>query len=275
MGDGLIQFLVIAVFVIISIMDGAARKRRKQAQEMGLPPEPSELGEAGALSGIKSPLHPSGAADDLDWATESSEGSEGSEGSEEGMGPVDLWEEITALASGEVPASQREQPATRGLSSTDDPDSGLEAWTAPQQDVPQMRTRLTEGGGRVEQSTGAYTQPDALSPTETRSADLQAGYLHPDQAASHEEHAHEKHAEIAVTAQPLPAEQPHEFVPHPREEPSKPQKKLGGGRRPGSPGSLLAGVRRGSKSSLQEAIILAEVLSPPLVLRDSGWKPLF
>jgi len=250
---GLIRFLVIAFFIIVSVMAVAARKRRKQAQETGLPPEPNRL---------------SGAADDPDQAAESSEGPEG-------IGPADLWEEITALARGEVPASQREQPATRGLSSTDDPDSGLEAWTAPQQDVPQMRTRLTEGGGRVEQSTGSYAQPDALSPTETRSADLQAGYLHPDQAASHEEHAHEKHAEIAVTAQPLPAEQPHEFVPHPREEPSKPQKKLGGGRQPGSPGSLLAGVRRGSKSSLQEAIILAEVLSPPLVLRESGWKPLF
>jgi hypothetical protein len=249
---GLIRFLVIAFFVIASLMDGAARKRRKQAQEVGLPPEPNRL---------------SGAADDPDQAAESSEGFEGT-------GPADLWEEITAMARGEVPTSEEEPPGPRGASSADDPDSGLEAWTAPQQDVPQMRTHATEGGGRVGRSTGSYVQPDALSSTETRSADLQAGYLHPDQAASHEEHAHEKHAEAAVTAQPLPEERPHEFVPHPREEPSKPQKKLGGGRQPGSR-SLLAGVRRGSNGSLQEAIILAEVLSPPVTLRDSGWKPLF
>ncbi len=41
------------------------------------------------------------------------------------------------------------------------------------------------------------------------------------------------------------------------------------------PGSLLAGFRDGGKGSMREAIILAEVLSPPVTLRDSGWKPLF
>ena len=43
MGDGLIQFLVVAVFVIISMMDGAARKRRKQAQSLARVPYESDL----------------------------------------------------------------------------------------------------------------------------------------------------------------------------------------------------------------------------------------
>ena len=217
MGEGLIQLLVVAAFVIITMMDAAARRRRKEAEGQGNLPTAEGFPEA---------------IDDLDEVSESSEG------------PVlqDVWQEIAALARGEVPASQREELETPDRSAMDDPPSGLEAWTAPEQDV--------------ETNTGL--------------ADLQAGYLHPDQAASHEEHAHERHAEVA--SPPRPEELPHEFVPHPREQPSKPQQEP----RPARPGrSLLEGVRRGAKSSLREAIILAEVLSPPVTLRDSGWKPTF
>ena len=222
MGEGLIQFLVVAAFVIISMMDAAARRRRKEAQGQGNLPTAEGFPEA---------------ADDLDEVSESSEG----------LALQDVWQEVAALARGEVPASQREGPETPDRSPMDDPPSGLEAWTAPEQDV--------------ETNTGL--------------ADLQAGYLHPDQAASHEEHAHERHAEVASPPRPeelQPEELPHEFVPHPREQPSKPQQEP----RPAQPGrSLLRGVRRGAKSSLREAIILAEVLSPPVTLRDSGWTPTF
>ena len=217
MGEGLIQFLVVAAFVIISMMDAAARRRRKEAQGKGNLPTAEGFPEA---------------ADDLDEVSESSEG----------LALQDVWQEVAALARGEVPASQREEPETPDRSPMDDPPSGLEAWTAPEQDV--------------ETNTGL--------------ADLQAGYLHPDQAASHEEHAHERHAEVA--SPPRPEELPHEFVPHPPEQPSKPEQEP----RPAQPGrSLLRGVRRGAKSSLREAIILAEVLSPPVTLRDSGWTPTF
>ena len=234
MDDGLIQFLVIAVFIIVSMMDGVARKRRKQAQSLGTLPEPNRLSEG---------------ADDLDQTAESSEG----------LVPEDLWQEIAALARGEA-------------SLDPDPDSELEAWTAPQQEIPQMRTPAAEGGRRAIRSAESYDRPDIPSLTETRAADLQSGYLHADQAASHEEHAHEKHAQVARPARPLAEELPHEFVPHPPESPSKPQKEL---RSAQKPRDLLSGVRLGAKESLREAIILAEVLSPPVTLRDSGWKPLF
>ena len=241
MDDGLIQFLVIAVFVIVSMMDGAARKRRKQAQSLGTLPEPNRLSEP---------------TDDLDQTAESSEG----------MVPEDLWQEIAALARGEA-------------SLTHDPDSELEVWTAPLQEIPQMRTPPAEGGRPAGRSAESYDQPDTPSLTETRAADLQSGYLHAAQAASHEEHAHEKHAQVARPAHPLPEELPHEFVPHPPESPSEPKKFSGD--RPGDrvvrrtqkPGSLLTGVRRGAKNSLREAIVLAEVLSPPVALRDSDRQP--
>ena len=217
MDEGLIQFLVIAVFVIITMMDGAARRRRKAAQGLAPLPTPDGFREAD---------------DDLDQVDESSGGSEG-------MLPEDLWEEIASLARGEVPASRREQPATHGPSSMDDPNSELEEWTAPEQDVS----------------------------TKTPMADLQGGYLHPDQALTHREHA-----QIVSPVPPLPEEPPHEFVPHPREQPSKPQKEP---RRAQKLPGLLSRVRLGTTRSLRDAIIVAEVLSPPVTLRDSGWKPLF
>ncbi len=256
MDDGLIQFLIVAVFIIVSMMDGAARRRRKQAQSLGNLPESNRLSEA---------------ADDLDQTAESSEG----------LVPEDLWQEIAALARGEGPGrgvDVRTGPETRDADSTSDldfardSDSGLEAWTAPQEDIRQMRTLAAERERPAGRSAESYDRPDIPSLTKTRAADLQSGYLHPDQAASHEAHAHEKHVEVASPDRPLPEELPHEFVRHPPEQRSKPQKKP---RLAQTPRSLLSGVRLGAKESLREAIILAEVLSPPVTLRDSGWKPQF
>jgi hypothetical protein len=217
MDDGLIQFLVIAVFVIISIMDGAARKRRKEAQRLGRLPNPDN------------PDEPSERAEDLGRASDSSEA----------VVPEDLWKEIAALARGEMPVAQREQPAIRGPSSRGDRDSELEAWTAPEQVIP----------------------------TEMRSADLQSGYIHPDQALTHREHA-----QVVSAARPLTEEPRHEFVPHPSKQPSEPRKGI---HRVQKPRSLLSGVRLGAGRSLRDAIIVAEVLSPPVSLRDSAWKPSF
>ena len=213
MDDGLIQFLVIAAFVVISMMDGAARKRRKEAKRLGrLPPrdEPSDW------------------TGDLEPASDSSEA----------VVPEDLWKEIAALARGEMPAAQMEEPAAFDPGSTGDHDSELEAWTAPEQVIPM----------------------------ETRSADLQSGYRHPDQALTHREHSQ------AVSTQPAPEEAPHEFVPHAPEQPSEPRKRLQPVQKQRS---LLSGVRLGTGKSLRDAIIVAEVLSPPVSLRDSDWKPSF
>lgn len=188
MDDGLIQFLVIAVFVILSMMDGAARKRRKQAQSSEhLPESPPQTREE-----ISAWLAED---DDLGEAAESPE-------------PVvlkDVWEEIATLARREVPG--READPVRGPATVD---------------------------------------ADAI--------------------------LHEKHTEVAVPSRPVPAKRPHEFVLHSPEFAARPQKEL---RRAQERRDLLSGVKGGTKSSLREAIILAEVLSPPVVLRDPGWKPQF
>ena len=242
MNDGLIQFLIVAVFIIVSMMDGAARRRRKQAQSLGSLPEPNRL---------------SAPTDDLALAR----------GEAPGRG-VDV---LSGPATRD-PDSTRDADSTSDLDFARDPDSELEVWTAPQEELPQMRTPAAESGRRAGRFAESYDRPDVPSLIETPSADLQSGYLHADQAASHEKHAHEKHVEVASSDRPLPAERPHEFVPHSPKMPRKPQKELRGAQKPRD---LLSGIRLGTKSSLREAIILAEVLSPPVTLRDSGWKPQF
>jgi len=205
MDDGLIQILVIAVFVILSMMDGAARKRRKQAQSSEhLPESPpqtreeiaawlaeDDLGEAAESPGVRMELE-----DDLGEAAESPGVR---------MELKDVLEEVRFQFLGKVPG--READPVRGPATVD---------------------------------------ADAI--------------------------LHEKHTEVAVPSRPVPAKRPHEFVLHSPELAARPQKEL---RRAQKRRDLLSGVKGGTKSSLREAIILAEVLSPPVVLRDPGWKPQF
>ncbi|MEC9298058.1 MAG: hypothetical protein VYA38_02060 [Gemmatimonadota bacterium] len=189
MDDGLIQFLVIAVFVILSMMDGAARKRRKQTQSPEhLPESPPETREEVTA-----------------WLAKDDDLGEAAESPGVGMELKDVLEEVRFQFLGKVPG--READPVRGPATID---------------------------------------ADAI--------------------------LHEKHTEVAVPSRSVPAKRPHEFVLHSPELAARPQKEL---RRAQKRRDLLSGVKGGTKSSLREAIILAEVLSPPVVLRDPGWKPQF
>ena len=229
------------------MMDGVARKRRKEAQQLGRLPEPSRIPEADH---------------DPDDGGESSEP----------LVPADLWKEIAALARGEAPAPRGEAPAPTAEPSASRPpsvsperESEMREWGASRQALTQARVPGSEGREPVAPAARRSAQLDAPAPTMTPSGDLQGGYLHPDQALTHEEHA-----QIAPLERPLPVETPHDFVPHSLEPLSKPRKQPG---RTPQRRSLLSGVRSGSKQSLREAIVLAEVLNPPIVLRDSDRQP--
>ena len=226
MDDGLIQFLFIAIFVIVSMMDGAARKRRKEAQRLGHTPEANRIQEA---------------EDDLGEVAQSSEG----------VVPEDLWEEIAALARGAL------QTPTLDPSPSADPTPEEGGWTAPGQDLPANRVPGKDTGERVRWSAERPEWLDAPVPMETRSGDLQGGYEHPDQAATHDEHR----------ARRLREERPHEPVLHASEPSTVPRKAPPS--RGGASRSLLAGVRHGARRSLRDAIVIAEVLNPPLGLRES------
>jgi len=231
MDNGLIQFLFIAIFVIVSMMDGAGRKRRKEAQRLGHMPEANRIQEAD---------------DDL------GEGAQPTEG----IVPEDLWKEIAALARGETPAPPRGRP-TLDPSVTRDLSSEEGAWTATGQDLPPNLVFGMDTEERVRWSAERPKRPEAPVATGTSLSDLQAGYEHAEQAATHEEHRVRR----------LREEGPHEPVLHAPE--ASPVPTRAPSRRAGASRSLLAGVRHGAKKSLRDAIVIAEVLNPPIVLRDS------
>jgi hypothetical protein len=231
MDSGLIQFLFIAIFIIVSMMDGAARKRRKEAQRLGHDPEATGIQEAD---------------NDLDEVAQATEG----------IVPADLWKEIAALARGETAAPPGGRP-TLDPSLTGDlsPEEG--AWTATGQDLPPNHVPGMDTGERVRWSAERPERLDDPAATGTPLRDLQAGYEHPEQAATHAEHRVRR----------LREQGPHEPVLHGSEASPVPTKALPS--RVRGSRSVLAGVRHGARKSLREAIVISEVLNPPIALRDS------
>jgi hypothetical protein len=237
MDEGLIQFLVIAGFVIISMMDGAARRRRKEAQRLGHMPEANRIQEAD---------------DDLGEEAQPTEG----------IVPEDLWKEIASVARGETSAPPGERPTLDPSVTLDlSPEEG--AGIATGQDLPLNLVPGMDTGERMRWSAERPGRPDAPAATGTSLRDLQAGYEHPEQAATHEEHRVRRLREVG----------PHEPVLHASEASPVPTKAPS--RRAGGSRSLLAGVRHGAKRSLRDAIVIAEVLNPPVTLRDSDREPSF
>ena len=245
MGDGLGSFLVVLFFIIVSMMDGAARKRRRAAQELGQPSPRDDLpGDAEDFTNMFESSERTAIEPDRGMAMEPDRGMvefdrEMAVEPDEAIGPTDLWEEIAALARGESPVQRLQDFATRARGST----------AAP-----------AGASGSAE----SYSSPGEYTTSETRSTDLQAGYAHPDQAETHQEHA-----QVVEPARSISEGRPHEFSLHPAES-GKPEMKPGAHRQPRS---LLAGVRGGARQSLRDAIVLSEVLSPPIALRDAKGPP--
>jgi hypothetical protein len=237
MDDGLIQILVIAFFVIISMMDGAARKKRKE--EAGR----AEVGRGeGTGDGAERFANRTQAATE----TETSEG----------MVPDQLWEEIAALARGEPSPSARRVPPPQLPE--------VESRSVPMGVPEPEETRLGPGHKHVEQhdhvewaedDEPAY--PVASVPEEMRPARTVSGSLRtsvPPLPTRTDPRALSKRAESLPVAEL-------------EEEPAQV-------RRPSDKGR---GVRRtlthGGHKSVRQAIILSEVLGPPVALRDSDHEP--
>lgn len=255
MGDGVGSFLVVLFFIIVSMMDGAARKRRRAAQQLehlpgsdDLPDEEEDLGRFLESSEGRF-IEPDGGVAiefDREMTIEPDEAIE--QEPSEGIGPADLWEEIAALARGESPVRRLQDYAARARGST----------AAP------ADTAVDTPAG-VLGSEEAYSSPGESLPVETRPADLQAGYAHPDQADTHQEHA-----QVVTPARPLSEGRPHEFALHPTASPTRQEKKPAPAQQAQN---LLEAVTRGDKQSLRDAIILSEVLSPPIALRGAPGPP--
>jgi len=216
MDNGLIQILVIAFFVIISMMDGAARKKRQKDARLSkgglpggmaereelFPEEPGELfpQEPGELF----PQEP--------------------EATSEGMVPHELWEEIAALARGGPPPSARRLP--RAPSPEVEPTSGV---------------------------------MDAYEPEATRL----------DPVHQHVE-AHD-HVEWEPEDEPASGTMPERVETPPAADLDETAGRTR--RAPGPARAVRRTLMRGGHESIRQAVILSEVLGPPVALRDSDHEP--
>ena len=213
MDSGLIQILVIAFFIIISMMDGAARKKRKEAQRRGEVGPGEGVGDAGERHSMKTEPASRGRMS-------------------EGMVPDELWEEIAALARGGPP------PATdRAPHEADRAPSGLE-----------------HSLSGFEGSLSGFERP------------MPARAPEPEETSLRPEHQHvEDHDHVEWASEEEPAEAVGE--PDPDEDPGRASRTPRKGR------SVRRTLMHGGRESIRQAVILAEVLGPPVSLRDSDHEP--
>ncbi|GMR14130.1 MAG: hypothetical protein BMS9Abin29_2366 [Gemmatimonadota bacterium] len=232
MDDGLIQFLVIGLFVVISMMEGATRKKRRQGKALQRPAE-TEVDFVRSLTGDE----------------------EGESETSDGLVPHEIWAEIAELARGETPdtldrASAPEPMRTR--------DTGVSHVARP---IPQVGDRFEERssrlpvsgrGGRVDHEVlaegrefaeGTPHRPTSLVKARSRPVAREAAVAAVD-AVSHKD----KHS---VGLADLEEDELYA---------------LSAGR--SSTMLRFFGERGGRSGELRRAIILSEILGPPVSLRE-------
>ncbi len=209
MDEGLIQILVIAFFIIIAMMDGAARKKRQEAQRRGTVGRGEGALDVGEHRSMKT------------------------ERMSEAMVPDELWEEIAALARGGPSSASRPLPPTR---------------------VPGAERRPAYGDPAPHGTPSGFERP------------VPARVPEPEETSLRPEHQHvEDHDHVEWASEEEPAEAVGE--PDPDEDPGRASPEPQKGR------SVRRTLMHGDRESIRQAVILAEVLGPPVSLRDSDHEP--
>ncbi len=228
MDSGLIQILVIAFFVIISMMDAAARKKRQEQDPH------TEMGRSESAEGGGDLL-----AHQADAETS------------EGMVPDELWEEIAAIARGRTPPSAR--PLPPAPEPEVEPSSRYSGVFEPEE------TRLGLEHQHVERHDHVEWSPDD-SPA------------YPIGPVPDEVPAARTGSSLTLSTTPLPT-RPTPLAMSERAD-SQPGAGTGPTRRSPARGR---GARRmltlAGPESVRQAMVLSEVLSPPVALRDSEHEP--
>ena len=194
MDDGLIQFIVIALFVIITLMEGVSRKKRQRRSEFELWEVPEDLSGGGGTQAETS----------------------------ESLVPDEVWEEIAALAR-----SEPERPPDRIPLQQAEP-------------LPRLPERTDYGGGlgRValpiprEEELGAVAKAEAMEVAREAAETAAFHNLHSSDLADLEKDEH--------------------YVVHSQR----------------SAISRIFGKRGERIGELRRAILLSEILGPPVSLRD-------
>ncbi len=236
--EGLSQLLILLIFAAIAVLEGAGRRRKAGPPRPRPPAEPSPPArrETGASRRASPPVGGTG---------------EGEPRSSEGVLPEELWEELLGLpprrrtpppevatggreggGRGETPEGKEETPPIEARSLEEEPFPPPEA--RPLGGKPEHGRERGVMGPWVQPDPLAGTAPVSLEETPRRMASLTAG---------------------SGTRAP--------FAP-----PSPPSFPTGVGPERATPRARLFGD--GGGADLRRAVLLREVLGPPLALREEG-----
>lgn len=223
MGDGLIQLLVIGVFVVISIMEGATRKKRRQGQALQRPDET-----------------------EVDFLRSLTEGEQGQPEAAEELVPDEIWAEIAELARGGTPPIPEPAPDPEPMLRMD---AGVDRVA-----LPPAAERFEEPSRPPQVSVRAGREGDegvAMTPFEPDSV------VRTDSSDEVREEARE-----AITS----ARFHRLHSSHLADLEKDPHYAVFSGER--SAMLRLFGERGGREDQLRRAVILSEILGPPVSMRE-------
>lgn len=263
------QLIFVGVIVLFSILEAVARKRKAGGGEAGeLPPPPppptprrrETHAPSGRLPGAPGPT----TYDEEPSYEENPVGAGGARGdgaspSSEGLIPADIWEEIAALARGEVPPSRSPAPqapegpapAPRRPVPTARPVPAPAPAPAPTSRMPRTPTPSRGRGGDTRKVGRPEPRPPA--PIRGRKAVTPAPALEP--ALEEIRDPHPLHATHRGLGEPLSDR----LTTNESEARARGRAEMAEVRR------LL---RSGNTGSLRKAVILGEVLGPPQSMRE-------
>lgn len=215
MDSGLIQMLVVGLFIVISMMEGATRKKRQQAQALQRPDE-TEVDFPRSLTGDE----------------------QGESEATEGLVPHDIWAEIAELARGGTAPTAEPAP---------DPEPRLRVDAGPTRVALPLPVSVPEGREVRESVAMTPYEPASLVRTDSREEE------------SEEESEEETEAAASATFHALHSSGLADL------EKDTHYARASGGR---SAMLRLFGERGGRADELRRAVILSEILGPPVSMRE-------
>ena len=253
------QLIFVGIIVLFSILEAAGRKKKArggEAEEMPPAPLPAPRGEGRAPGGPRTSVPGPASYDDdvvgTGTATGGAQRPAQDGNSSEGLIPANVWEEIAALARGEVPQTPRPEPAARPAPTpqpTPRPETtpATTAGRAPHRapPLPKGREARAQARARPEPSVPSSIRGRPAS-VPARPPDLALEELRPDHPL------HGTHAGLGVPGRDRLTDFPGDTSARRRED--------------------LAAIRSllvsGNTASLRKAIILGEILRPPSSMEE-------
>lgn len=226
MDSGLIQMLVVGLFIVITMMEGATRKKRRQAEALQRPDE-TEVDFPRSLTGDE----------------------QGESEATEGLVPHDIWAEIAELARGGTAPTAEPAP---------DPEPRLRMDAGPTRVALPLPVSVPEGREVRESVAMTPYEPASLVRSDSREEEEEESEEEREEA---KEEAREE-AKEAVTSATFHRLHSSDLADL---EKDAHYARASGGR---SAMLRLFGERGGREDELRRAVILSEILGPPVSMRE-------